>query len=153
MLTKAVCSVLIKWQNNDFFVLGLIGFVICPRCCVLLLLEWNTDYLVPGHFQFLGREGSGTIKKKFGTGRVPGSRQGLIPGTLIWFPLFLGSSSWSWILYFKPQKPLEDFNFNFRNIWSSNRARTLDVWGELTVPSWHTKVIAIRWPHELSHTT
>ena len=47
-----------------FCVVGLVGIVILLAtflnlCCVLLLLNWNTIYLAPGHFQFSGRDGTG----------------------------------------------------------------------------------------------
>ena len=58
-----------KWQNM-IFLLGLFGSAFLTLCCVLLLLEWNTNH--PVIFNFQDRTAQ-ILKKKFGTGRVPGS--------------------------------------------------------------------------------
>ena len=68
-----------KW----FYVLRFIGFVIqfagyLILGCVLLLSKWNRITQYPVIFNF--RVGTGRVlEKKFGTGRVPGSRRTLFP--------------------------------------------------------------------------
>ena len=48
-----------------------------PRLC-FIAFKMKSNYPVPSHFQFSGRDGSGRVlEKKFGTGRVPGSRRTL----------------------------------------------------------------------------
>ena len=76
-----------RWMAKLWFsVLGLIWFAVLSAAflvwgCILLLSKWITNYPVPSHFQFSGRDWSGTWKK-FGTGQVPGSRHGVQIGQL-----------------------------------------------------------------------
>ena len=68
----------IKW----FLVPGFIGIVFLIAVfliqdCLLFLFKWNLITRYPVIFNF--RVGTGRVlEKKFGTGRVPGSRQGLL---------------------------------------------------------------------------
>ena len=71
------------WINDEMMISCVIVNWMCYflaafliLCTVLLRLQWNTKYPIPSHFQFLGRDGSGTWKKvrdRSGTGIPSGS--------------------------------------------------------------------------------
>ena len=81
------CSFILaqKMTKKWFYVLGFIGIVIQFAGLlilggVLLVSKWNLITRYPVIFNF--RVGTGRVlEKKFGTGRVPGSRRTLVVGT------------------------------------------------------------------------
>ena len=81
LLRLFLITFLKKWQKKWFPVPGFIGFVIWIagffiQDCVLFLSKRNLITRYPVIFNF--RVGTGRVlEKKFGTGRVPGSRQTL----------------------------------------------------------------------------
>ena len=83
----ALCLVFDEWRNYDFLCEGWLDFSFYHQhfshCAVFYC--WQNEKLITWYLviiNFLDRTGR-VLEKKFGTGRVPGSRQGLIFGK--WF--------------------------------------------------------------------
>ena len=106
-----ICSCSLSSINDKkwFPVLGFIGSfpllaVFFIPGCVSLLSKWNLVTRYPVIFNFWVGTGR-VLEKKFGTGRVPGSRQGLQIGQLWLLYSFLGKR-----LFFPSVSTLKPFS-------------------------------------------